>query len=194
MSLSGFNLLQDNTLPPDIWDKVYDWVNKVGRVVVVIVELIVVVAFAARIVVDTQAKNLQEDEKTFQTRLDAYRDTELIFRDYQQRFTAYKDIWNNSSTYSNVVGEVLKEIPASVSELNLSFQGTATSLSGKAPVADVGTLETSLKNSPDFTDVQVPNLETTGNKSGNNTANFGMKITIKPELIKNRPAIKNNGA
>jgi hypothetical protein len=185
MSLKGFNLLQGNTAPPDAWDMVYAWVTQVGRVIVIVVELIVILAFGARVVIDTQGKNLLEAEKQNSTRLTAFKQKELQFLDRQQRFSAYKGIWDLSSTYTAATREIVKSMPRDVEELSISIRDNVVTYKGIARTSDISTFETALKNATTlFSDVLVLEVESEGSGTGARArSSFGIKIEIKPEIL-----------
>lgn len=188
MSLHGFNLLQDNTRPPDTWDKVNEWVTNIGRVIVMIVEVVVIISFGARVVIDTQTKNLLEAEQSNSQSVAAFRNQELEFVDQQERFFTYKQIWNESSSYAGVIADISRLRPRSVQNLSFDMQGNLIVLKGQAAVNDVSSLENSLKTSTKFTSVQVYEVERVRSSgSSSNQANFGIRITVKPEELAARP-------
>jgi Tfp pilus assembly protein PilN len=190
MSLHGFNLLQDNTAPPDAWDMVYEWVNKVGRVIVIVVELIVILAFGIRVVVDTQTKTLIELEKQNSQRLAAFKQKELQFLDMQQRFNTYKQVWNVGSSYATVLTELNRVAPRNIEDLAISVKDNLITYKGLALTSNIGKYESSLKNSTSFKDVQVFEVEAvTQKKYATPQANFGIRIEVKPELIAARTKI-----
>jgi len=61
MSEQGFNLLKPQKTPPTLWEKIYAWVLGTARIIVIIVEIIVVFSFGARIAVDTIASRLDKE-------------------------------------------------------------------------------------------------------------------------------------
>lgn len=189
MSLKGFNLLQDATVPPDAWDKVYEWVTKVGRVLVMVVELIVVIAFVSRIVIDTQTKELQKQNDAYSKILAASQTNELHYRDYQKRFESYKTLWNNASSYEKIVSDIVKLTPSNIDNLAISIKDQVINFKGKAPISQVKNLETSLKSSQYFSRVLVPEISTEAQTSSNVEVEFNIRIELKPEAIHARTQI-----
>jgi|GEM_PF-2379123 len=178
MSYSGFNLLQDNTLPPDIWDKWYDWISKAGKIIVVVVEITVIVCFVLRIVVDTQAKALAEELQTNIQRLNSFKDNEARFIAYQQRFTAYKAVWRASPVYSTVIGDIVKLIPANTDNLTFTLKENVVTITGEGVTTQLGELESVLKSSQDYKDVQLNTFDTLGAR-----AKFSIKVEIRTENV-----------
>jgi hypothetical protein len=187
MGLKGFNLLQDNTAPPDMWDKIYDWVSRVGRAIVIFVEIIVILSFGARVVIDTQAKDLEEQEQQLNTTLVALRQSENNYRDMQDRFRNYKDIWGFAATYSEIFTNITDERPNNLDELRINIQDRTINFRGSATLREIGSFEETLKASEDFELVEVFEVESESGLNDSRTqASFGIRIIVKPELIRTR--------
>lgn len=189
MSFHGFNLLQDAVRPADSWDKINEWVTNVGRIIVMVVELVVIVSFAARVVIDTQTKNLTEREAVNAQALAAFKDRELNFRDKQQRFENYKTMWDGASSYATIVQDVASPLPAGVTDLNIAISGNLISISGEASANEVRNFENRLKGSNKYADVQVVELEQVisgGQVSSSGRFTFGIRILVKEEDLAQR--------
>lgn len=188
MGLKGFNLLTDNITPPDIWDKIYNWVTNVGRVVVILIELVVIVSFGVRIVVDTQAKNLIEQEQDYSTTLLGFKQRELAFLDMKERFASFRQIQNTTTNYTSAINEIMSTLPNNIENITISVKDVEVTVQGRALSNDVVTLESTLKSSASFRDVQVFEIEQTTNRSGlsggaNSQVNFGIKIFINDDKL-----------
>jgi len=187
MSLTGFNLLQNVDTPPDVWDKVYDWVTKVGRTLIMIVEVTVIIAFVSRIIIDTQTKNLTERVTADSQQLVSFKIKEGEFRDDQSRFIAYKTIWNGNSTYSQVLQDVITVLPPNIPDLTMSIRDNIITIDGTGDINAIGTFETTLKNNTaEFDDVQVIQVQ---DKLNTKQATFGIKLTVKQALLVKRNPI-----
>lgn len=195
MGLKGFNLLQDHTQPPDLWDKIYDWITKVGRVIVIVIELIVILSFGARIVIDTQTKALQEEVEQNAAVLDSLKSAEADFRDKQARFGSYREIWNNSSTYQDIIDSALDEIPTQIEGLNIRASGQTLSIQGTGANSNIERLENGLRNMEQLEEVRVAELvaeDLAG--TGGNTSSFNITTLIREDLILGRSPIDRENA
>jgi hypothetical protein len=186
MSLHGFNLLQNNVRPPDAWDKLNDWVTNVGRIIVIIVEVVVIVSFIARVVIDTQTKNLLEKEQANSQAIVALRDREVRFRTQQAQFETYKQIWDTSSSYTAIMTELDKLRPKSIEKLSVSLQGDLITFSGEASVTSIGQFENSLKTSAKYADVQVDEIEKISGDGQANRASFSIRMILQPTALQAR--------
>jgi len=154
-----FNLLKPIELPPTIWDKVYNWILINARVVILITELLIVVAFLGKVIQDTEAKNKDKEITSAKSELAFYApDREPMYRDIQQRASQYGLIWNNSSSYTNILKEVYSYISNPGTEISIRAEKTKLSVLGYVDLASLRQLETSMKASSTFSSVYVDTL------------------------------------
>ena len=151
MKQRAFNLLKPLDPPKTVWDKVYDWLLDRARIVILITEILVAIAFFAKVVQDTVAKNMDNQIASLTSELAFYSETlEPEFRLIESKDGAYTTIWNNSSQYADVVQEVYSYISNSASEINLRVEGREITIFGTEDLSSLQTLEAALKSSPSF--------------------------------------------
>lgn len=162
----GFNLLRAQIAPEDKWDKIYNWVNNSARVIVIFVELIVIVSFGVRVVIDRQARDLEEVLKANKLRLDNLSETEQGIRDLQDETKSYKIIWDSSTSLAEYVEEVYDYNPNLFSVLSVSIDNDGfLSIGGTASRSDIGDLEVKMKASDSFSQVQLATFKPDGEGS-----------------------------
>src|SRR5688572_23715853 len=102
-----FNLLKPLPSPKTAWDKIYDWVLGRARIVILITIILIALAFIAKVVVDTDAKNKDKSIDTLTTRLQFYAtSSEPVFRTFSAKTDNYIKVWNGSSGISAAVTEI----------------------------------------------------------------------------------------
>jgi len=154
-----FNLLKPVQPPPTFWDKTYDWILGKARVVILITELLIVFAFVAKVVVDTQARAKDEEIATLRSELGFYASQrEPIFRDIQRRDSSYTRLWKNGAKYTDVLDEVYSYIQNPGIQLTVSAEKNRISILGYDDLSAVQNLETQLKASSSFSSVFVDTL------------------------------------
>ncbi len=156
MGYKGFNLLRPQITPEDQWDKIYTWVNTSARVIVIFVELIVIVCFAARVVVDRKARDLMEEVKSNHERLanlaDAESEINITILDQQ----VYRGLWNSSSGFAPYITEVYALVPSMNSLINVTIDGEGQlDVTGVANRDLVSELEAKMKNSLSYKTVEL---------------------------------------
>lgn len=180
MALRGFNLLRMQLTPPTAWDKIYQWMVGTARVIIIVVEIIVVIAFGARVVVDTIAKNLDEKIERRDAELAAFRSTELEYRNIQQKTALYRELWTQSSDLAFYFDYINNLVRNYIGLITISLSNEEVNISGELPLSDVGILEEKMKAdklgsspNPIFTDVQLIDVDSEG-KTESELATFSL--------------------
>jgi len=154
-----FNLLKPVQPPPTFWDKTYDWILGKARIVILVTELLIVFAFVAKVIVDTQARAKDEQITSLKNELGFYSaQREPLFRDVQKRDSAYQRLWTNGTSYTEVLNEIYSYVQNPGVQLTVNAEKNRVSILGYDDLSSVQSLETQLKASPTFTSVFVDTL------------------------------------
>jgi hypothetical protein len=172
-----FNLLKPYQPPPSGWERVYSWVVGKAKVIMVIVEILVVITFIGKVLVDYQAKNLDDRIKAQELILQRAAPVEPILRKLQSKANAYSLIWSKSSSYSALLNEVNSYIPTMSTKLAVDFSGENITISGQADYNTLAEIERRMKQSPRFANAVITQLSTSGtNDTGNGDYVLSAKI------------------
>lgn len=161
----GFNLLKTQVEPQTVWTKLYRWTTTTARAIMVLVELVIVVAFGIRVVVDLQFKNLNKDIESQESIMLIMKESEQRLRDTQEKVKLYKSIWEDTDYYSNVYIEVIRIVPTSVRDLTFQLNEDELVVKGFADINTVEKIEGDFKNSSLFINTELLNFETQGNSA-----------------------------
>lgn len=154
-----FNLLKPIPPAATFWDKVYEWILGRARVVILITELLIVFAFVAKVLVDTEARGREEQVNSLKEELAIYAvEKEPMFRDIQRKDSAYRNIWQNANKYSEVIEEINSYILNSGVQLTIRADKNRVSVLGYDDLSAVQNLESKMKASDTFTSVFVETL------------------------------------
>lgn len=162
----GFNFLKPQVEPPSVWTKVYDWVLGTARVILIFAEVAVIVALGIRIVVDVQAKQLDEQIANLDKIMESRQPEELKYRQLQSRILGFETAWTGTASYQEIMKEIDKELPNSATELKLSINGNLINISGQALSSELDVMESNLKTSPLLVETKLSKLETTNQDDG----------------------------
>jgi hypothetical protein len=178
-----FNLLKPVQPPPTIWDKIYNWILGRARIIILITELFIAVAFVGKVVEDTIAKNKDKQIESARTELSFFTNSkEPQFRDIQKKETQYNLLWTNASNEYDILKEVYSIIPNAGAEITVRIDDNRLTISGFDDLAFVKTIEQSLKESKSFTAVAVNNLNISQQESSQDQGKFILVATIvKPD-------------
>ena len=161
----GFNLLKTQVEPQTLWTKVYKWTTTTARALMVFVELIIVLSFGVRVVVDLQFKNLNKDIASKEEVLIILKDSELRLRNIQDKVRLYEKIWTESDYYAETYAEIVRILPEDIQELQIVLKDNELIITGFTFANNVEFMETEFKNSNYFTKTELINFESRGDAS-----------------------------
>jgi hypothetical protein len=170
----GFNLLKTQVEPQTMWTKLYRWTTTTARAIMVFVELIIVVAFGFRVVVDLQFKNLNKDIASKEEIMSVLQESEMRLRSTQDRIGLYEQLWKDTPYYSNVYLEITKIVPVNVQELSVQILNNEVTIKGFADAQAIEDIESGFKNSNLFTKTELLNIES----QGTDTDSFTIKSNL----------------
>lgn len=155
----NFNLLKPLQPPPTVWDKVYLWFIDKARIVILVAELIIAVAFILKVIEDTDAKNKDKEIEKLRNEISFYApELEPSFRNVQTRSDKYLLIWNNSTKYYDALNEIVSYLPSNTSEVSIRFGDGEIGVFGYDDLDSIRVLEDALKNSLNFSNTKVSDL------------------------------------
>jgi hypothetical protein len=147
----NFNLLKPYKAPPTAWDKVYDWLINKARVVMLVSEVAVAISFVGKVVVDVQAKNLDDAIKGKVFELSQYAPViEPNLRQIQQKANVFTNIWEASSGYSDVLKEIYSYVPNPAADLSIRIAESDVTITGGDSLEALSQIEAKMKASATF--------------------------------------------
>lgn len=159
MKQRSFNLLKPLEPPKTMWDKAYDWLLNRAKIVILITEILIAVAFFGKVIQDTDAKNKDSQISILTSELQFYSNTlEPQFRNTEIKDNLYQTIWTNSNSYAKILEEVYSYISNSASEINVRIEGRELIIFGTENLETLQKLEASLKSSDSFSSVIIRSL------------------------------------
>ncbi len=171
------NLLSPTAAPKNTWDKIYDWVFSAGRIIIIAVEAIVLMAFASRFYFDRRNNDLKDSIEAKIEMLDAQQEFEVKIRKIQNVLGEVSTNIKKQYPMSGELQNVLDKIPASVNVDSFAVTQLSVAMTCHAPNYDVvEDLETGFKSDPTYTDVNV-----TLSKTGSDEVNFTLNLNFATE-------------
>lgn len=177
-----FNLLKPEIPPLTVWDKIYDWLIQRARIVIVFTEILVVIAFMSKIVVDTQAKNKEKKIEQLNNEVRFFAlEKEPKFREIQAKDSDYRLLWNQMNKYSEILTEVYSYLGNTSSDLNVSVSADKVSVSGSIDLESLKRIEASMESSPTFSSAYIDNLIVESEDVDTNTGKYVLVAIINKE-------------
>jgi len=186
----SIDLLDTLGSPSDAWTKAYVWVSKVGRYLLVSVEVLVLGVFFSRFILDKTNNDLTEEingkidilsNQTLRLEEIRYNNTHALLYDIGK-------IQGNQALNSSEISTITSSIPSTLELTRFTFSyGKVTLSLSTTDFAPVKEYEFSLRQSPKYENVNI-----TISKSGKNsseidvTVSFELMGTQDTEKISNR--------
>lgn len=160
----SINLLEPVLAPQDAWSKVYDWVTKAGRYILVGVEIIVLGVFFARFIFDRQNNKLSDDinnKVNYILSNENLRRDEIRFRNYHILLSDIKLLSSDQKINSAKFSSIIDSIPKNFRLKNIAFTSGQVNLSMTTDnLQSIGQYTSNLNSNPMYS-----NVSSTINKS-----------------------------
>jgi hypothetical protein len=170
-NLPSINLVKNQQVP--FFDKFLNWTLTIGRLIVIVTELVAVIAFVYRFSLDERIVNLHTVIKQKQNMVVALKSDESKYRNLQNRIALAADFSTKATNSDQTIMAIANLIPNGIILNNLIINKDKVSL--KIDVASVSSLDTltnSLKNYDKIKSISIDNIE---NKP---SAGLSVDITI----------------
>jgi hypothetical protein len=187
-----FNLLIPLEPPKTYWDKIYDWLLSRAKVIIMVIEVLIVITFFSKVLVDNYGKNLKQQYNKIKTEIDVESKNEIEFRAYQQKEIDYKNLWDYSNQYSVVIAEVYSYLSPNA-EVAVQIENNKITINGYLSLTESKDLEERIKQSETFqnvvADLSVESADIETNQGQFNiTAEVSKAFSLRAKFV---PALKN---
>lgn len=172
----SINLLKNKET--DFFGEFIKWTLTIGRLVVIITELIALSAFIYRFSLDRRLIDLRSEIKQKQTIIAAQKDSEAKYRDLQDRITLALNFSNLSEERHKILNDILSFTPQGMTLNNLSLDKDKINVDANVrAVSSLALFVNSLKNYPNIDTISIDNIE---NRPQTNFIIVGITVTLKP--------------
>ncbi|RMD76880.1 hypothetical protein D6810_02745 [Candidatus Dojkabacteria bacterium] len=177
-----FNLLEPIQPPLTLWDRVYIWVTNQARIVIAIVIILLTIAFFAKVIVDTEAKNKTKQIGNLMNQISFYSESiEPKIRSLIRRVDVYDELNQSSSQLSEILDEVYQILGTSSNELTVSVKDNRLIIYGTEDLVLLKDLERFLRTSQNFKSVNFDSLIVQREESNYSYGQYSITAVIKKE-------------
>jgi Tfp pilus assembly protein PilN len=127
------NLLSQKGLANSTTGRVLLWVLSTFRIIVIVTEILVMVAFLSRFWLDAQNNDLDDELKQKQAVLSAYSDFESNFVDTQKRLDFYSTLTKDELIASDQLTILSSSLPSDTRLVSISFASNELTIEGLSP-------------------------------------------------------------
>jgi len=186
MAEKFFNLLTPVKKPKTYWDKIYDWVLNQAKLVIFIVEILIVIAFVLRVVIDNTAKERRENFDEIAIQIQNLEDNyEQEIRQTQRKESEYTKIWQRSFNYSEALSEIVNYVGVPQDEFAVRMAGGNIIILGYQDLDSLRNLEEEMKSSTRFGQTAtVDALSLEQNDITENSGQFALTAEINEEFLR----------
>lgn len=149
--LAGINLYQEQFVPEGRWDKIYKWVVTTAKYLVLVAEILLVVAFGIRLVVDSRNNDLRDEIVDQMSLLQGQALEEQAVRKFALYLNGVNGIYMDNPAFNTLYEDILSQVPQGVdlSSLNISLYKIKLVGSGY-DYETLSKLEENFKNNPRY--------------------------------------------
>lgn len=116
------NLLYNQGVPQKITVRILKWLLSYGKFIVIIVDILVIVAFAYRLKLDYDLSNLNRRINTQLDFIESLSQEELMLTQFQERLALTQTTYKQYPDFGNFFTKITSQIPKSITLSNLSFE------------------------------------------------------------------------
>lgn len=113
--------------------RVLAWILSTFRIIVIVTEILVMVAFLSRFWLDARNSDLTEIIKQKQAVLAAARNFEDKFKDTQTRLKVFSDYAIDEGVSSNILSKITESMPSDIFLSSVTFSENMVSINGASP-------------------------------------------------------------
>ncbi|MCS7091812.1 MAG: PilN domain-containing protein [Patescibacteria group bacterium] len=159
---SDINLLPSKSFSQTVAGRILSWTASTFRIIVIITELLVMIAFLSRFWLDAKINDQKDEISNKKAAISATLDFEREFRDLQSKLEIYKNITDNSHQKSNWFNEITSSLPADVYLTSINYSAkTGLNLEGVSPnEVSIQQLITNIQSRQFFNDASLLNIKT----------------------------------
>jgi len=173
--LHSINLLKNKDV--DFLNEFIKWTLTIGRLVVIITELIALSAFIYRFSLDRRLIDLRSEIKQKQTIVVAQRSNEAKYRDLQDRISIASNLSNLSQERHKILTDILNLTPVDITLNNLVLGKDTINIDANvSTVPSLALFINSLKNYQGIEAISIDNIE---NRQQTNFIIVNVTATVK---------------
>lgn len=157
-NLSSINLIKSKQIP--LFDKFMNWTLTVGRLIIILTEIVALLAFIYRFSLDERLIDLHSSIKQKQVLISLLKQDENKYRNLQDRIALASDLSEKNIKTNKIILDIIGLIPQGVGINNLIFNKDKVSINANAnSISSLTDFINLLTNYPDIKSVSITNID-----------------------------------
>lgn len=170
---SSINLIKNKQIP--LFDKFMNWALTVGRLIIILTEIVAVLAFIYRFSLDERLIDLHSGIKQKQALISLLKQDEDRYRNLQDRIALASDLSEKNTKTNTIVLDIIDLIPQGTKINSLTFNKDRITINANTnSVSSLTDFINILKNYPDIKSVSIDSIE--------NKPSIGLSVTVTTML------------
>lgn len=163
-------------------NQIINWALGAGRVLIITVELIALLAFLYRFILDSQLRDLHSKIKQEQAVISAQKNNEVLYRNIQDRLSLASSLSDQASTNKKIFEDIISFAPIGMTFANISFLDESIKITASVnSVYPLSSFINSVKSYPKVDSLSIDKIE---NKTANASINVSITVNLKKEAAK----------
>lgn len=155
------NLLPEANFETTTTGRILSWILSTFRIIVIVTEIIVMIAFLSRFWLDAQNTDLNEKIKHRTDVLTASKDFEKEFKGIQNKLNIFSELTKNEGVYNEALDTLVSYLPPDLYLTATNFQGYSLQIEGSTSnEVSIQQLIVNLTSSEKFSDIGLVDLST----------------------------------
>jgi Tfp pilus assembly protein PilO len=168
-NLPSINLAKNRQIP--VVDKFLNWALTIGRLIIIVTEVIAVIAFVYRFSLDEKLINLHSEIKQQQNIASSLKNDEAKYRNIQDRIALASTFSAKAAASDQVITDIVKLVPNQMEITNLVLNKNRMTLDiNVLSISSLDAFVESLKNYEKIKSISVDNIE--------NKPSVGLSVNI----------------
>jgi len=158
-------------------DRIFKWAVNIGRIVIIVVELIALSAFLYRFSLDKELIDLHSKIKQEQAIVEFFKKNEESYRNLQDRLATAATFSDQASKKTKIFNDVVEFVPSGITFSSFSIYEDRIKINASTDsVIALSYFVNSLKNYPLIETLSVDKIE---NKPSTSLITFGVSASLK---------------
>ncbi len=174
---SSVNLLYDNLIPLDRWDKIYLWITDVAKYLLILAQLALLITFVVHLIYDHKLDKMQDQIKAQVALLKNRRNEEKRVTILAKTLEELQNLYEDKQSMAKSYEYLLKLIPEGIKLKSVHITYKSVSLNGEAGSYDA--LKTFLDNLNNSSAIGKDTIVTSTNQRQGGSILFAINFEFK---------------
>lgn len=172
------NFIPSDKFASTMVGRLLSWLLSTFRIIVIVIEMIVMLAFLSRFWLDAKNSDLNDEIRQKQAQIAASKEIEEEFNTVKKRLAIFAGLAQDQSQNSEIIRKITYQIPPEIVLNNIGFITDSIAISGSSPSEQsIAQLIINLNSEEIFDKVNLMQLGI--NKDDENLLDFAINITVK---------------